>query len=104
MSARGQRSPKSVFDGRGDGSFSGDLSVAFYAGQFARKRDVAIVLPSGDRFRAEAKQLPHRMSEGTERSIGLCLEKFLHRRGFWRSFPRRTKSLGRNAIFLRSVG
>ena len=58
----------------------------------------------GDQFLTEAKKLPHRMSEGTERSIVLCLEKFLHRRGFWRSFPRRTKSLGTKRNFLRSVG
>ena len=58
----------------------------------------------GDQFLTEAKKLPHRMSEGTERSIVLCLEKFLRCRGFWRSFPRRTKSLGTKRNFLRSVG
>src|SRR6266550_2263496 len=59
--------------------------------------------PSGDQFLTEAKKLPHRMSEGTERSVVLCLERFLHPRGFWRSFPRRTNPWARNAIFLRSV-
>ena len=43
--------------------------------------------PGGDQFLTEAKKLPHSMSEGAERSVVLCLERFPHRRGFWRSFP-----------------
>jgi len=38
--------------------------------------------PGGDQFLTEAKKLPHSMSEGTERSVVLWLERFPHRRGF----------------------
>ena len=57
--------------------------------------------PVGDQFLTEAKKLPHRVSEGTECNVVLCLERFLHRRVFWRSFPRRPKSLGTKPDFLK---
>jgi hypothetical protein len=76
-------------------TFDLEKSVILFRRQFC---------PGGDQFLTEAKKLPHRMSEGTERSVVLCLERFLHRRAFWRSFPRRTNPWARNPIFLRSVG
>ena len=57
--------------------------------------------PVGDQFPTEAKKLPHRVAEDTARNVVLCLERFLHRRGFGRSFPRRTKSLGTKPDFLK---
>ena len=73
-------------------TFDREKSVILFRRQFC---------PSGDQFLAEAKKLPHRMSEGTERSVVLCLERSNHRRGFWRSFPCRTKSLGTKRDFLK---
>jgi hypothetical protein len=49
--------------------------------------------PGGDQFLTEAKKLPHRMSEGAERNVVLCLERFLHRRSSGVRF-RGTKYLG----------
>src|SRR5207248_11591578 len=57
--------------------------------------------PRDDHLLTETKKLPHRMSEGTERSVVLCLERSNHRRGFWHSFPCRTKSLGTKRDFLK---
>jgi len=75
---------------------------------FDREKSVILLrrqfCPGGDYFLTEANKLPHRMSEGTECNVVLCLERFLHRRGFLRSFARRTKSFGTKRNFLRSVG
>ena len=60
--------------------------------------------PGGDQFLTESKKLPHRMSEGAERNIVLCLERFLHRRSSGVRFFVEPNTWARNAIFLRSVG
>ena len=73
-------------------TFEREKSVILFRRQFC---------PSGDHFLTETKKLPHRMSEGTERSVVFCLERSNHRRGFWRSFPCRTKSLGTKRDFLK---
>jgi len=56
-------------------TFDREKSVVLFRRQFC---------PSGDQFLTEAKKLPHRMSEGTERSVVLCLERPLDARDFWR--------------------
>jgi hypothetical protein len=56
-------------------TFDREKSVILFRRQFCR---------SGNHFLTKAKKLPHRMSEGSERSIVLRLERFLDCSRFWR--------------------